>query len=32
VQNGIMDQVMEMPNIEENWDSEEVMQKILSLC
>jgi kynurenine 3-monooxygenase len=32
VQNGIMDQVMEMPNIEQNWDSEEVMQKILSLC
>ena len=32
VQNGIMDQVMEMPNIEEKWDSPEVMDKILSLC
>jgi kynurenine 3-monooxygenase len=32
VQNGIMDQVMEMPNIEEKWDSSEVMDKILSLC
>jgi kynurenine 3-monooxygenase len=32
VQNGIMDQVMEMPHIEEKWDSSEVMDKILSLC
>jgi kynurenine 3-monooxygenase len=32
VQNGIMDQVMEMPNLEEKWDSSEVMDKILSLC
>lgn len=32
VQNGIMDQVMEMPNIDEKWDSPEVMDKILSLC
>lgn len=32
VQNGIMDQVMEMPDIEEKWDSPEVMDKILSLC
>jgi kynurenine 3-monooxygenase len=32
VQNGIMDQVMEIPNLEEKWDSSEVMDKILSLC
>jgi kynurenine 3-monooxygenase len=32
VQNSIMDQIMEIPNIEEKWDSEEVMQKILALC
>jgi len=31
-QNAIMDQIMEMPHIEEEWDSEAVMQKILSLC
>lgn len=31
-QSKIMDEVMEMPNIESNWDSEEVMQKMLSLC
>lgn len=32
VQSKIMAEVMEMPNIEEKWDSDEVMQKILSLC
>ena len=32
VQSAIMDQVMEMPGIEEKWDSPEVMDKILSLC
>jgi kynurenine 3-monooxygenase len=29
-QTKIMDQVMSMPDIETRWDSEEVMQKILS--
>lgn len=32
VQSKIMAEVMEMPNVEEKWDSDEVMQKILSLC
>lgn len=32
VQREIMDQVMQMPNIEQNWDADEVMQKILALC
>jgi len=32
VQNAIMDQVMELPDIETNWDSPAVMEKILSLC
>jgi len=32
LQNRIMDEVMEMPDIEQKWDSEEVMDKILSLC
>lgn len=32
VQSAIMDQVMEMPGIEEKWDAPEVMDKILSLC
>jgi kynurenine 3-monooxygenase len=31
-QTKIMDQVMVMPDIETRWDSDEVMQKILSLC
>jgi kynurenine 3-monooxygenase len=32
VQSEIMDQVMETPGIEQKWDSQEVMDKILSLC
>jgi kynurenine 3-monooxygenase len=32
VQAGIMDEVMAMENIEERWDSEEVMEQILSRC
>jgi kynurenine 3-monooxygenase len=32
VQSEIMDQVMETPEIEQKWDSQEVMDKILSLC
>lgn len=32
LQSQIMDEVMETPNIEDKWDSDEVMQKILSLC
>jgi hypothetical protein len=27
-----MDEIMEMPNIEERWDSKEVMEGILALC
>jgi kynurenine 3-monooxygenase len=30
-QNEIMDQVMEMPEIEKNWNSDEVMNKMLEL-
>ncbi len=30
-QNAIMEQVMKMPNIEANWDSQEVMDKMLEL-
>ena len=32
IQGEIMDQVMETPGIEQKWDSQEVMDKILSLC
>ncbi|MEY3237136.1 MAG: hypothetical protein RI883_1237 [Bacteroidota bacterium] len=32
VQSQIMDEVLEMENIETKWDSDEVMNKILSLC
>jgi len=32
VQNKIMDQIMAMPDIESKWDSEEVMEKIRTLC
>jgi len=32
VQSEIMDQVMETPGIEQKWDSQEMMDKILSLC
>jgi kynurenine 3-monooxygenase len=32
VQAGIMDEVMAMENIEQNWDSEEVMHQILTRC
>lgn len=32
VQAGIMDEVMAMENIEERWDSEEVMEQILARC
>jgi kynurenine 3-monooxygenase len=32
VQSKIMDEVLEMENIEAKWDSDEVMNKILSLC
>ena len=32
LQNRIMDEVMGMPDIEQKWDSQEVMDKILSLC
>jgi kynurenine 3-monooxygenase len=32
VQSEIMDQVMETPGIEQKWDSQEVMDKILTLC
>ena len=32
VQSQIMDEVLEMENVEEKWDSDEVMNKILSLC
>jgi kynurenine 3-monooxygenase len=32
VQAGIMDEVMAMENIEERWDSEEVMEQILLRC
>lgn len=31
-QSRIMDEVMEIPGIEQKWDSEEVIQKILTLC
>lgn len=31
-QSQIMDQIMEIPGIEQKWDSNEVMEKILSLC
>lgn len=31
IQSGIMDEVMNMPGIEQKWDSQEVMDKILSL-
>jgi kynurenine 3-monooxygenase len=31
VQNEIMDQIMELPEIEKNWDSEMVMNQILEL-
>jgi kynurenine 3-monooxygenase len=32
VQSQIMDEVLEMENVEAKWDSDEVMNKILSLC
>jgi kynurenine 3-monooxygenase len=32
VQSKIMDEIMETPNIEERWDSKEVMENILALC
>ena len=32
VQSKIMDEVLEMENVEAKWDSDEVMNKILSLC
>ena len=32
VQSKIMDEIMEMPNIEERWDSKEVMESILARC
>jgi kynurenine 3-monooxygenase len=31
LQNEIMDQIMEIPDIENNWDSTKVMDKILEL-
>lgn len=32
VQKGIMDQIMDRPNIVHDWDSQEIMDKMLSLC
>lgn len=32
IQNQIMDQIMEIPNIEKNWDSPEIMERLLALC
>lgn len=32
IQQRIMDQIMELPAIEENWDSEEIMDKMAALC
>jgi kynurenine 3-monooxygenase len=31
LQNEIMDQIMEMPEIEKNWDNEQVMNRMLEL-